>query len=179
MSKIDLADGFYRLWLRPEDTLKLAVLFPSRPGEEPLVGIPLTNPMGWCSSPPNFSACTETVADLANASLEIPSEQATARKTPHRLDTISETTPLEVPPITTANIPSIPCTSPFKKPLRYWDIYVDDFCGLVQGNIWTRRWVKRVLLRSLDRVFRPLDKHDNKFRQEPASIKKMKPKWGR
>ena len=51
---------------------------------------------------------------------------------------------------------------------------MDDFCGLVQGNIWTRRWVKRILLRSLDRVFRPLDKHDNKFRQEPASLKKMK-----
>ena len=46
MSKIDLSDGFYWLWLQLEDTLKLAVLFPSRPGEAPLVGIPLTNPMG-------------------------------------------------------------------------------------------------------------------------------------
>ena len=33
MSKIDLSDGFYRLWLRSEDTLKLAVLFPTRPGK--------------------------------------------------------------------------------------------------------------------------------------------------
>ena len=57
MLKIDLSDGFYCLWLRSEDTLKLAALFPSRPGEEPLVRIPLINPMGWCSSPPNFSAC--------------------------------------------------------------------------------------------------------------------------
>ena len=127
MSKIDLSDGFYRLWLRPEDTLKLAVLFLSKPGEEPLVRIPLTNPMGWCLSPPNFSACTETVADLANASLENLSEQATARKIPHRLDTIFEMTPLEVPSITTTKIPSISCTSPFKKPLRYCDIYMDDF----------------------------------------------------
>ena len=46
MSKIDLSNGFYRLWLRPEDTVKLAVLFLSRQGEAPLVGIPLTNPMG-------------------------------------------------------------------------------------------------------------------------------------
>ena len=130
--------------------------------------------MGWCLSPPNFSACTETVADLANASLEIPSKQATARTTPHRLDTISETALLDIPPITTANIPSIPCTSPFKKLLRYWDFYMDDFCGLVQGNIWTRRWVKRILLRLLDPVFRPIGNHDNAFRQEPASIKKMK-----
>ena len=27
MSKIDLSDGFYHLWLRPEDTIHLAVLF--------------------------------------------------------------------------------------------------------------------------------------------------------
>ena len=32
MSKIDLADGFYRLWLQPKATFWLAVLFSSRPG---------------------------------------------------------------------------------------------------------------------------------------------------
>eukprot|EP00536_Pseudo-nitzschia_multiseries_P018007 jgi/Psemu1/53700/gm1.53700_g len=46
MSKIDLADGFYRVRLHPEDTMNLGVLFLARPGEPPLVGIPLTNPMG-------------------------------------------------------------------------------------------------------------------------------------
>ena len=30
MSKVDLSDGFYRLWLRPKDTHRLAVLFPSQ-----------------------------------------------------------------------------------------------------------------------------------------------------
>ena len=154
--------------------MKLAVLFLSRPGEATLVGIPLTNPMSWCSSPPNFSACTETPADLANASLENPSKQATDRKTPHCLDNISKTAPLDIPPIMTAHIPYTPCTSLFKKPLRYWDIYVDDFCGLVQGNQWTRRWVKQILLRLLDRVFHLLDDNDTAFRQEPVSIKKMK-----
>ena len=73
LSKVDLSDGFYRLWLNPMDTIRLAALFPSRPGEPKLVAIPLTNPMGWVSSPPNFSACTETVADLANADLADPS----------------------------------------------------------------------------------------------------------
>ena len=75
MSKIDLADGFYRLWLRPEDTFRLVVLFPSRPGEPPLVGIPLTNLMGWSSYLPNFCACTETVADLANNALQDPAQK--------------------------------------------------------------------------------------------------------
>ena len=163
MSKIDLSDGFYHLWLRLEDALKLAVLFLSHPGEDPLVGIPLTNSMGWCLLPPNFSACTETVADFANVSLENPFEQATARMNPHRLHTISKTAPMDIPPIALAHIPSILCTAPFKKPLRYWDIYVDNFCGLVQGNRWTRQWVKRILLCSLDRVFRPLDNNDTAF----------------
>eukprot|EP00536_Pseudo-nitzschia_multiseries_P018029 jgi/Psemu1/53796/gm1.53796_g len=67
MSKIDLADGFYRVQLKPEDTMKLGVHFPSRKGEPSLIGIPLTNPMGWKSSPPNFCAFTETIAGLANA----------------------------------------------------------------------------------------------------------------
>ena len=93
MWKINLSDGFYCSWLRPEDRLKPAVLFPSRPGEDHLVGIPLTNPMGWYLLPPNFSACTETVADLANASLENPFEHATAQMTPHRLDTYPKPLP--------------------------------------------------------------------------------------
>ena len=35
LCKIDLADGFYRVWISPSDTVKLAVLFPSRDGEPP------------------------------------------------------------------------------------------------------------------------------------------------
>ena len=173
-SKTNLSDGFYWLRLRTEDTFKLAVLFLSCPGEAPLVGIPLTNPMGWCLSPLNFSTCTETVADLANASLENLSEQATTRMTSHRLDTISKTNPSDIPPITMAHVLSIPCITPFKKPLWYWDIYMDDFCGLVQGSQWTHKWVKHILLRSLDQVFRPLDDDNTAFCQESASIKKMK-----
>ena len=172
MSKIDLADGFYRVWLNPEDTPALAVLFPSRPGEPDLIGIPLTLPMGWAESPPYFCAATETVADLANMELQQPTGIASARKTPHRLDVLSECSGGE----THAVNPKVPESSntPLKRPIRYWDIYVDDFCGLVQGNPWVRRAVKRILLTALDRVFRPLDSMDPSCRQEPASIKKMK-----
>eukprot|EP00536_Pseudo-nitzschia_multiseries_P010811 jgi/Psemu1/27079/gm1.27079_g len=91
MSNIDLANGFYRVRLHPDDTMKLGVLFPSRPGDAPLIGIPLTNPMGWKSSPSNFCAFTETIADLANATLA--TGLAEARLTPHRLDLPSETIP--------------------------------------------------------------------------------------
>jgi hypothetical protein len=183
LSKVDLSDGFYRLWLRPEDTVHLAALFPSRPGEPKLVGIPLTNPMGWVSSPPNFSACTETIADLANVDLADPIAIEEARSTPHRLDVVSESDPTpSASSSSTDQLLSLPTASsappsaskPFLRPLQYWDIYVDDFCGLVQGNKWKRRTVKRILFNALDKVFRPLDGNDTVFRQEPASLKKLR-----
>ena len=189
MSKIDLSDGFYRLWLRPEDTHRLAVLFPSRPEEPDLIGIPLANPMGWVSSPPNFSACTESIADLANMDLADPIAVAEAFKTPHRLDVIAESDPdaidkklnnfkhlnSEILPTKDNNANKFPPPSdPSKDPLNYWDIYVDDFCGLVQGDTETRRMVKRILFQNLDKVFRPLDSDDTPYRQEPASLKKLK-----
>ena len=65
-------------------------------------------------------------------------------------------------------------TDSFHTPIKYWDIYVDDFCGLVQGNKWQRRTVKRILFQALDKVFWPLDNDDISYRQEPASIKKLK-----
>ena len=172
--KIDISDGFYRLWLRPEDTIKLAVLFPSHDGKPALIGIPLTIPMGWRESPPKFCACTETVADLAYTSLENTTVFREARSTLHRLDEGTETPPPVAPPSPPVIHPNFTVTNPFRKPLRYWNIYVDDFCGLVQGNQWTRRAVKRVLFQALDRVFRPLDEDDIPERQEPASIKKLK-----
>jgi len=66
LSKIDLADGFYRIWLRLQDILKLGVAIPHLPTEGPLVAFPLALPMGWCNSPPIFCTATETIADLAN-----------------------------------------------------------------------------------------------------------------
>ena len=54
LSKLDIADGFYRIWLLPRDVLKLGVLFPQLDGEPDLVAFPLTLPMGWINSPPYF-----------------------------------------------------------------------------------------------------------------------------
>ena len=71
--KADVSDGFYRIGLRPTDAPKLGLIFPSRKGEEELVAIPLTLPMGWKNSPPLFCMATETVADLANEALQTQS----------------------------------------------------------------------------------------------------------
>lgn len=182
LSKIDLADGFYRIGVRPSDIPSLAVLFPSRIGERQLVAFPLTLPMGWKESPPYFSAATETITDVANAHIHW-------RPPPHRLYQASETPPAS---LDAAGAPAPPCSRPadlmsvrpplhgrepsapsYQRPLAYWDVYVDDFIGVVQGNKHRRRRVKEVLLHALDDVFRPLDPSDNPNRQEPASLKKM------
>jgi hypothetical protein len=177
LSKIDIADGFYIIWINPNDVPKLGVMFPGAPCDEPLIGLPLVLPMGWMKSPPLFTAATETVADLANQQL-----QANGPSTQHRLDLLSEAAPLpehEGPPqyrgTAAAPIPAL--VTPSDRPcaaLKSWDVYVDDFIGMIQGNHKHRRHVKRVLIHALDSVFRKLDKKDGPHCQEPSSIKKMK-----
>jgi len=180
LSKIDIADGFYRLGIRPDDAPRLAVLFPTKPGEEQLVGIPLTLPMGWLESPPAFCAMTETTADLANAVLDGKMDPIVT--TAHRLDKVSETpetalihTPTAPVGTDFTEVPSQETDSiKYQRPMRYWDVYVDDFLGLVQGGKSTRTKVKRALLHSLDAIMRPVSALDNPHRQEPASVKKLR-----
>ena len=176
LAKVDIADGFYRIGIRPADALKLAVLFPTRKGEEPLIAIPLTLPMGWKESPPAFCTATETVADLANHAIAYAPELGDQ---PHRLEELSETPPdsVECTPNPRSSpetmVPSHVGTPKLLKPIRYCDVYVDDFLALAQGGAKQRRRVKRILLHSLDRVFRPLEQGDVPTRQEPASVKKL------
>ena len=47
LSKVDISDGFYRVWLQANDIPKLGMLFPGLPGEEPLIAFPLVLPTGW------------------------------------------------------------------------------------------------------------------------------------
>ena len=98
--KVDLSDGFYRVHLNVDDIAKLGVVFPTRPGEEQLVALPLVLPMGWKNSPPIFSALTETIADLANWRLKhgYPSP-------PHHLDDEAESI---VPEHPLTGLPMIP-----------------------------------------------------------------------
>jgi len=63
LSKIDIADGFYRVHLAPRDVPRLGVLLPQSQGEEPMVALPWVLPMGWVASPPYFSAVTESAVE--------------------------------------------------------------------------------------------------------------------
>ena len=51
LAKIDIADGFYRVWLQIADKPKLEVVLPSTAGQPRLVAFPLALPMGWIESP--------------------------------------------------------------------------------------------------------------------------------
>lgn len=46
MAKIDIADGFYRVWVKVDDGPKLGVAPLSTPSQLPLVAFPLALPMG-------------------------------------------------------------------------------------------------------------------------------------
>ena len=56
--------------LCPADAIGLAVLFPTLPGEESLVGVPLTLPVGWVESPLAFIAAMEAATDPAHWMLQ-------------------------------------------------------------------------------------------------------------
>jgi hypothetical protein len=177
LSKIDIADGFYLVAIRSDNMPKLGIAFPARPGEEPWIGLPLVLPMRWRQSPPMFTATMKTVSDLDNACL-----LANDGSSPHLLELVSElpvklAAPLPpmvdghqsspLPPLRQCPVHRHP------RPVKNWDVYVDQFIGAVQGNSKQRRHVKKVLLESLHSVLRPLDQHDGLHQQELASVKKM------
>jgi hypothetical protein len=174
--KVDIADGFYRIWLNLHDIPKLAVSIPTLHGDEPLLALPLVLPMGWTESPPYFCAATETVADLTNKRL---ANRWLAP--PHRLETAADTPPLEpkdeVPtgqPATLLPVSSRPTNRLTRqRPLRKVDVFVDDFVGMGQGTDRQLSDIRRTLFHSLDDVLRQLDELDDDHRKEPASVKKL------
>ena len=176
-----------------DDIAKLGVVFPVRDGQRPLVAFPLVLPMGWVNSPPIFCAATETAADIANANL-----LKDMQSSPHSLDTMAApmddddeveqrtgcdnvkpfSSPAAGPTIsTTSSVPTAsikrdPSLPTGQRPIGYFDVFVDDFLGLVQGK-HNRSRVRSILLRAIDEVFRPNDFYDDLLRREPVSFKKI------
>jgi hypothetical protein len=160
ISKVDITDGFYCIWVKAEGIPKLGVLLPVEEGQDRLIGFPVVLLMGWKESPPVFTLATETVTDLANGQIQQGTKQP-----PHRLDHNSESCSM-------AATNPLGNQQPMKKPdgawahghahksVDKWDVFVDDFIGLAQGNATRRNRVKRAPLHSLDRVFRGLNDTD-------------------
>lgn len=169
MLKVDLSDGFYRVWITESDIPKLGVALPPGPNGEQLVAFPLCLPMGWVESPPHFCAVTETVADLANDTLRLHRPVASS----HPMDSLADSTPPTYPSLAGAVPMHLHGRPPRQGYLSYVDVYVDDFLGLSNGPPEERSRVRRALLEALDAVIRPLDEGDNSARKAPASIKKL------
>jgi hypothetical protein len=166
--KLDVADGFYRVWVRPPDVLKLGVAFPVEPGEEPIVAFPLALPMGWVESPPYFCAITETITDLANERVR-RGQLSTSRR--HRLDEDADSRPAIEPPPEWWE----PTSGPPMVPMANFDVYMDDFIGAAQGEKRLLEQYRRTLFEVVDSVLRPLEKSDEGTnREEPVSVKKLR-----
>ena len=172
LSKIDIADGFYRVWLQAMDILKLGVTLPSTPGHPPLVAFPLVLPMGWVESPPYFAVLTETACDLTNNQLRARDERP--RLTVHRLEAVAATSPpnpVEVK-VKGAATRTMRPRMMGRPPVAAVDVYVDDFLLMAQTRPQCDK-VMRQTLHSINAVFRPKQPQDPPHRKEPASVKKM------
>ena len=125
LAKLDLADGYYRIPLTPQAALELAVVLPSDGLQEPLIGLPLSLPMGWAESPPYFCAFTETCADLSNS-------QAHPPRPDHPLLPSTQSTPMTQHPRFHHNVILPKLRSDSSPPLSFTDVYIDDFMLLAQ-----------------------------------------------
>jgi hypothetical protein len=132
LSKVGIADVFYRIWVKAADIPKLGVLIPAEPGQERLIGFPVVLPIGWKESSQVFTSATETVTDLVNDQI-----QQGIKQPPHRLDQQSESCSMA----TTSPLGNQqPMPKPkgtwvhghAHKPVDKWGVYVDDFIGLAQ-----------------------------------------------
>jgi hypothetical protein len=179
--KLDIKDGFYRVWVRPEDIPKLGIALPVLAGEPPQVAFPLALPMGWTESPPAFRAATETIPDIANLHL------AHRRPAlPHRLELVADScTPQDR--VALPATPAFVTVSPLPQPnpllahhhhrLAAIDVFVDDFIAAAQeGGGARRQYVRRVLMNSVDLIFRPLSPTGDptSHRTEPISVTKLR-----
>jgi hypothetical protein len=178
--KIDIVNGFYRVWVNTDNIPKLSVVFPAMSDSDQLIVFPLVLPMGWKESPPYFCATTEMAVDLVNQAIPM------SYPGPHHLDSLANTPPPPEPPSLTppanhhwTSIPGPPhhrCRHHrglAPKPLGSFDVFVDDAIGIAQGRTLHRTRLRRVLFNAIDSVFHPLDALDPPQRQEPISVKKL------
>jgi hypothetical protein len=108
--------------------MELLVFLPRDKYMPPLIGIPLSLPMGWASTPPYFCAFTETSTDVASSRIiYVP------HLPPHPLEQAVQTLPM---PTHMAFAPHIflPWQScPPSMPLQYVNMCIDDFSLCFSG----------------------------------------------
>ena len=171
LAKIDIADGFYRVWVQAADIPKLGVALPTSAGAPLMVAFPLALPMGWVESPPYFTVLTETACDRANDLLRTRTDERLNQV--HRLEAVASTPPADAEPVV-AHARHRPPTihARGRAPVAKVDVYVDDFLLMAQ-TASQRQQVLRATLTGIDEVLQPVSPSDPSHRKEPASLKKM------
>jgi len=144
MSKVNLADGYYRVPLSAPAALNLAVVLPSS-RRCPLLALPLVLPMGWRDSPPYFCMVTETIADQTNNGSR-----------PHVSEHSQEpaAAALDIPAFDQPFFSPLPPHLLAQRPLQYTDVYIDDFMLLCQLRSPAMA-LRRRLFHHIDTAFRP------------------------
>jgi hypothetical protein len=181
--KIDIANGFYRVWVNTDDIPKLGIVFPAMSDSDQLIAFPLVLPMGWKESLPYFCATTEMAVDLANQAIPM------SYPGPHCLDSLADTLPPPEPPSPTppanhhwTSVPKPPRRHRRQglapNPLGSFHVFVDDAIGIAQGGTLRRTHLQCILFNAIDSVFRPLDASDPPQRQEPIWVKKLSKRDG-
>jgi hypothetical protein len=157
-SKMDLADGYWRMVVQPAARWNFAYVMPSLPGTPTRLVIPRALQMGWNESPAYFCATTESVRDVAQAWLD----QGT-HKPVH---------PME--PFTAPAKPARPQSS--AGPAHQMSaVYVDDFLlAAVEDATGTfLQRTARATLHAIHSVFPPPHATGTLDAKDPVSEKKL------
>ena len=158
-SKLDIKDGYWRMMVRRGQHLNFAYVLPSAPGTPTQLVIPSALQMGWCESPPFFCAATETARDVAQHYCD-----TNAALPPH---------PLEHYMVAPNKWPQHLLPSICEQYVRLLEVYVDDFCTLIQCTDPAELLrISRALLHAIHSVFPPPSQTGHPG-GDPISVKKL------
>jgi len=157
-SKLDLADGYWRMIVEREARWNFAYVMPGKPGEEKMIVVPSALQMGWNESPAYFCATTETVRDVSQAWID------------HK-------TKLPVHPMEIHTSPTEPARrqSSDGPPCQMSAVYVDDHVMAAvedkSGTLLER--TARATLHGIHSVFQPPSSTGMSDAKDPISEKKL------
>jgi hypothetical protein len=157
-SKLDLADGYWRMIVEQEARWNFAYVMPGEPGTEIQVVIPSALQMGWNESPAYFCATTKTVRDISQAWIDA--------KTPLPLHVMEKHT-----------TPTVPARrqSTTQTPYQMSSVYVDDHIMAAvedsSGTLLDR--TARATLHAIHNVFQPPSVAGTPGAKDPISEKKL------
>ena len=174
LCKLDIKDGFWRMCVPQDDELQFCYVLPSTdPTEDVQLVVPTALQMGWTSSPPFFSAATETGRDVADYLYQQPSLP------PHPLEdhmveridpTVFERFPFPQP---SANMSTLMLHEYRNRIFYLFEDYVDDFCNLIQStDPVVLRHASRALLHGIHQLFPPTIATGHSG-EDPISYKKL------